>query len=150
MSPVKRQPFILSLDMLTKQWSNSVQKYLWIYWKKCTTDLFRCADTKKTGKLSKSLLCLILQWRHNERDCVSNHRRLDYLHNRLLRHRSKHQSSVSLAFVRGFHRWPVDSPLQRATYSEMFSFDDVITKSSILDWIFSEKDTDKELWCLFW
>ena len=29
----------------------------------------------------------LLQWRHNERDGVSNHRRLDYSLNRLFRHR---------------------------------------------------------------
>ena len=51
-----------------------------------------------------------LEWRHNECDGVSNHRHLDYLLNRLFRHTSKnHQRSVSLPFVRGIHRWPVDS-----------------------------------------
>ena len=54
----------------------------------------------------------VVQWRHNGRDGVSNHRRLDDLRNRLFRRRSnkKHQSSASLAFVRGIHRWPVNSP----------------------------------------
>ena len=33
-----------------------------------------------------------LQWRHNERDGVSNHRRLDCLLNRLFRHRTKKTS----------------------------------------------------------
>ena len=32
---------------------------------------------------------MVLQWRHNERDGVSNHRRLDCPLNRLFRHRSK-------------------------------------------------------------
>ena len=35
-----------------------------------------------------------LQWRHNERDGVSNHRRLDYLLNGLFRHRSKKISKL--------------------------------------------------------
>ena len=35
-----------------------------------------------------------LQWRHNERDGVSNHRRLYYLLNRLFRHRSKKPSKL--------------------------------------------------------
>ena len=51
-----------------------------------------------------------LQWRHNERDGVSNHRRLDCSLNRLFRCRSKnlkHQIFISLAFVRGIHRWSV-------------------------------------------
>ena len=53
-------------------------------------------------------------WRHNGRDGVSNHWRLDCsvvcqavcsgVNQR------KHQSSASLAFVRGIHRWPVDPP----------------------------------------
>ena len=33
-----------------------------------------------------------LQWRHNERDGVSNHRHLDYLLNRLFRRRSEKTS----------------------------------------------------------
>ena len=38
----------------------------------------------------------------------------------------KHQSSVSLVFVRGIHRWPVDSPHKRPVTRNMFPFDDVI------------------------
>ena len=38
----------------------------------------------------------------------------------------KHQSSASLAFVRGIHRWPVNSPLKWPVTRKMFSFDDVI------------------------
>ena len=66
-----------------------------------------------------------LQWRHNERTGVSNHRRLDYSINRLLDQR-KHQSSTSLAFVRGIHRSPVNSPHKRPVTRKMFSFGDVI------------------------
>ena len=52
-----------------------------------------------------------LRWRHNGHDCVSNHQPYDCLLNRLFRRRSKkHQSSASLAFVRGIHRGPVNSP----------------------------------------
>ena len=36
----------------------------------------------------------VLQWRHNERDGVSNHRRLDGLHNRLFRSRSQKTSKL--------------------------------------------------------
>ena len=39
---------------------------------------------------------------------------------------SKHQSSASLAFVRGFHRWPVNSPHKGPVTRKMFPFDDVI------------------------
>ena len=38
----------------------------------------------------------------------------------------KYQSSASLAFVRGIHRWPVNSPRKRPVTQKMFQFDDVI------------------------
>ena len=38
----------------------------------------------------------------------------------------KHQSSASLAFVWGIHRWPVDSPYKWPVTRKMFPFDDVI------------------------
>ena len=38
----------------------------------------------------------------------------------------KHQSSASMAFVRGIHRWPVNSPLKGPVTRKMFPFDDVI------------------------
>ena len=37
----------------------------------------------------------------------------------------KHQSSASLAFVPGIHRWPVFSP-HKGPVKKMFPFDDVI------------------------
>ena len=39
---------------------------------------------------------------------------------------SKHQSSASLAFVRGIHRGPVNSPHIWPVTRKMFPFDDVI------------------------
>ena len=38
----------------------------------------------------------------------------------------KHQSSASLAFVRGIQRWPVNSPHKGPVTRKMFPFDDVI------------------------
>ena len=38
----------------------------------------------------------------------------------------KQQSSASLAFVRGIHRWPVNSPHKWPVTRKMFRFDDVI------------------------
>ena len=38
----------------------------------------------------------------------------------------KHQSSASLAFVRGIHRWPVNSPHKWPVTRKIFLFDDVI------------------------
>ena len=40
----------------------------------------------------------------------------------------KHQSSASLAFVRGIHRGPVNSPHKWPVTWKMFPFDDVIMK----------------------
>ena len=38
----------------------------------------------------------------------------------------KHQSSASLAFVRGIHQWPVNSPHKGPVTRKMFPFDDVV------------------------
>ena len=62
-----------------------------------------------------------LQWRHNVRDGVSNHQPHDCLINQ-----RKHQSSASLAFVRGLHWWPLNSPHKGPVTRKMFPFDDVI------------------------
>ena len=62
-----------------------------------------------------------LQWRHNERDGVSNLQPLDCLFNRLFRRTSKKtSSSASLAFVWEFtgHKWPIAR--------KFFPYDDVI------------------------
>ena len=40
----------------------------------------------------------------------------------------KHQSSASLAFVRGIHRWPVNSPHKGPVTRKMYPFDDVIMR----------------------
>ena len=39
----------------------------------------------------------------------------------------KHQSSASLAFVRGIHRWPVNSPHKGPVTRKIFPLDDAIT-----------------------
>ena len=41
----------------------------------------------------------------------------------------QHQSSASMAFVWGFHRWPVNSPHKGPVTRKMFPFDDVIMAS---------------------
>ena len=54
--------------------------------------------------------------------------------NRLFRHRSnKTSNSASLAYVRGIHQWPVNSPYKRPiTRKKMFPFHDVIMKGCSL------------------
>ena len=42
----------------------------------------------------------------------------------------KHQSSASLAFVRGIHRWPMNSLHKGPVTRKMFPFDDVIMTGS--------------------
>ena len=44
----------------------------------------------------------------------------------------KHQSSASLAFVRGMHRRPVNSPHKGSVTRKMFPFDDVIMSYEIM------------------
>ena len=83
----------------------------------------------------KFTLYLALQWRYNERDGLSNHRRLHDLLSRLFRRRSKkNQSSAPLAFVRGIHRWPVNSPHKGPVTRKKFPFDDVTMHYYQLVW----------------
>ena len=67
-----------------------------------------------------------LQWRHNERDGVSNVSIVCLTVCSGADDR-KYQSSVSLAFVRGIHRWPVDSHHKGPVTQKMIPFDDVFT-----------------------
>ena len=72
-------------------------------------------------------ISIALQWRHNERNGVSNDRCPDVLLNHLFRHKStKHKRSASLAFVMGIHRSPVNSAHNGPVTRKMFPFDDVI------------------------
>ena len=84
-------------------------------------------------------LQLPLQWRHNEHDSVSNHQPYDCLLNLWFRRRSRKTSKLRVtAFVRGIHRWPVNSPHKGPVTRKMLSFDGVIIKShsSISGWWF--------------
>ena len=60
----------------------------------------------------------------------------------------KHQSSASLAFVRGIHRWPVNSPHKWPVLLKMFPFNGVImvfdatvTLSIVITWLFASIST---------
>ena len=48
----------------------------------------------------------------------------------------KHQSSASLAFVRGIHRGPVNSPHKWPVTRKMFPFDDVIMNEKLQRYIY--------------
>ena len=65
-----------------------------------------------------------LHWRHNGRNGVPNHRRVDCLLNRMFRHRSKKTSKLCVTgLCEGNDRWPVKYPTQWANIMEN---DDVI------------------------
>ena len=51
----------------------------------------------------------------------------------------KHQSSASLAFVRGIHRRPVNSPRKGPVTRKMFPFDDVIMGALLVSILTSNK-----------
>ena len=84
-------------------------------------------NTKKTHLVSLQSAvkhCPVTRSHYSdERDGVSNHLRLDCLLNRL--------SSTSLAFARGIHWWPVNSPHKGSVTRKMFPFDDVIMSRKI-------------------
>ena len=86
-----------------------------------------CADATLHGVTFTNRNCLNpLHWRHNGRDGVSNHLTIVYSTVYSGADQRKHQSSASLAFVRGIHRSPVNSPRKRRVTRKMFPFDDVI------------------------
>ena len=69
----------------------------------------------------------------------------------------KHQSSASLAFVRGIHRWPVNSPHKWPVTRKMFPFDDVIMNTHRFIWYVAYKDASRAgcfcfmlscIWCI--
>ena len=76
------------------------------------------------------ILCVIssmyavfpLQWRHNERDGVSNHQPHNYLLNRLFMHRSKNKWKFSVTGLCEGNSSPHKGPVTR----KMFPFDDII------------------------
>ena len=47
------------------------------------------------------------------------------------KHQRKHQSSTSLAFARGIHRWPVNSRHKGPVTFKIFPFDDVIMRFTL-------------------
>ena len=57
----------------------------------------------------------------------------------------KHQGSASLGFVRGIHRWPVNSPHKRPVTQKMLPFDDVIMFSAIIH----QHHKEKTIWPVF-
>ena len=69
----------------------------------------------------------------------------DFLLNRSGADQRKHQSSASLAFVGGMHRWPVGSPHEGPVTREKFPFDDAM--NNIISIIVMKKN---KVWRLCW
>ena len=121
-----------------------VEQVLFLLWVIYEKVLFKCHQPSMTQYFNvnqvflkgatKSLLhrrpvwlhTITLQWRHNGGDSVSNHQPHDCLLNVYSgADQRKHESSASLAFVRGIHRGPVNStgefPAQMASIAENVS-----------------------------
>ena len=91
-------------------------------------DVYWCTWTYCVSVLQ--LFWCTIQWRHNEimRTMASQITSLTIVYATLYSdaEERKHQSSASLAFVRGIHRWLVNSPHKGPVTRKMFPFDDVI------------------------
>ena len=86
---------------------------------------------------SRLLLCHTpLRWCHNGSDGVSQITSLTIFYSIVYSgaDQRKHQSSASLSFVRGFHRWPMNSPHNGPVARKMFPCDDVIMPYRIPDY----------------
>ena len=85
-----------------------------------------------------------LQWRHNERNGVSNHRRLDYLLNRFFKHRSNKTSKLRVTgLCEGNSPVTGEVPTQSASDAENVSIwwrHQVKTMGEQMTWI------RKEMW----
>ena len=105
-----------------------------IYWYARVSRLWWCNLPKDVVLRGMHKLAVYsLQWRHNGHDGVSNHQPYQCLRNRLFgADQRKHQSSASLAFVRGIHRRPVNSPHKWPVTRKMLPFHDVIMFSILL------------------
>ena len=75
-------------------------------------------------------------------------------------YKKNHQSSASLAFVRGIHRWPVNFPHKGPVTGKMFPFDDVLMDRSAqnstrpIDWLWPSEainlSTLAQVWLVAW
>ena len=143
---------ILTINLQTRLiWFFTWTRYMWSFMVElCVKTSLSCLTLRLrwTGVISPSTLYPIqcwlmthgaesnrnslkikLQWRYNEPDGISDLRSASRLFTQRVysgADQRKHQSSASLAFVLGIHRWPVKSPHKGPVTRKMFSFDDVI------------------------
>ena len=112
---VRLKLLYLAQDMLDNKIRKGYQFSIDSVHVSCTILKLKYSGSLATTLISAKGRCLTtpcaLQWRHNGRNGVSNHQPHHWLLNRYSgADERKHQSSVSLAFVWGIHRWPVNSP----------------------------------------
>ena len=74
------------------------------------------------------LSCFLVNYTDVIMNCpgVSIRRQLHCLFNHVLKRTSRKTSKFRVTFVRGIHRWPVDSPHKGPVKRKIFPFDDVI------------------------
>ena len=82
------------------------------------------SQLKETLNCKRGMQFLVIKWRHNDRNGVSNRRRLDCLLNRLCRRRSKKTSKLGVTGL--CEESPVDSPHKGPVTLKMFPFDEII------------------------
>ena len=86
-----------------------------------------------------------LHWRHNERNVVSNHRRVDYMNymNNLFWRRSMKTTKLRVTgLYGGIYRWPVNSPHKSPVTRKVFPFDDIV----MLNGYFTGAGARNQLW----
>ena len=93
-----------------------------------------CFVVQKASQSHGGLRWVTLQWRHNEHDNVSNHRRLDCSLNRLFRRRSKKKSKLRVTgLCVGNSPVTGEFPAHKGPVTrKMFPFDDVIMISPVV------------------
>ena len=111
--------------LITSSWIVSVPVYItWIH-KNCKN--ITITKRRTTHRCAYFMGCTLyrantLRWRHNGRDCFSNHQPHDCLLNRLFRHRSKKISKLRVTgLCAGNSPRTGEFPAQRASYAENVS-----------------------------
>ena len=107
-----------------------ISSHTWRWWS--GLDVSGCDPSNFTAK-SKNLICVVEWFSVHFTDVIMSAMAFQitsltivYSTVYLGADKRKHQSSTSLAFVRGIHRWPLNSPHKGAATRKMVPFDDVI------------------------
>ena len=102
----------LNKRLSNQSWGGWFETPLCSLWRHCNVQRNLVWAAHRTPQEDR-LLKLALQWRYNELDGLSNHQPIHYplLTQPFISNADQRkESSASLAFVKGIHRWPVNSP----------------------------------------